>query len=84
MQARAWSIVPLAKLGSWFLLMLVSYALVCLVNTPTAADDVESTRDRLYGGLGAGPILDRGNLDPGLAAREARVGTVRRDGNRDR
>jgi uncharacterized membrane protein YoaT (DUF817 family) len=39
-QAQAWSIVPLAKLGSWFLLMLVSYVLVCLVNRPTAVGSI--------------------------------------------
>ena len=33
-QATAWSIVRLGKLGSWFLLLVVSYALVAAVNRP--------------------------------------------------
>ena len=35
-QVAGWSPVSLAKLGSWFLLMIVSYVLVTLVNRPTA------------------------------------------------
>ena len=30
-QVRVWHMVPLAKLTSWFLLMLISYTLVALV-----------------------------------------------------
>jgi uncharacterized membrane protein YoaT (DUF817 family) len=33
-QAQAWSLVGLGKLGSWFLLLMVSYALVALLNRP--------------------------------------------------
>lgn len=33
-QADGWQLVSLAKLGSWFLLMIISYTLVCLVNRP--------------------------------------------------
>lgn len=33
-QAKAWSMVPLAKLSSWFLLMIVSYTMVGYVNRP--------------------------------------------------
>jgi uncharacterized membrane protein YoaT (DUF817 family) len=33
-QAHGWSAVKLAKLGSWFLLLIVSYALVAAVNRP--------------------------------------------------
>lgn len=33
-QAAAWSMVAPAKLGSWFLLMIISYGLVTLVNRP--------------------------------------------------
>ena len=32
-QQDGWSIVSLAKMGSWFLLMIISYVLVTLVNT---------------------------------------------------
>ena len=33
-QLSGWSVVPLAKLGSWFLLLIISYTLVTLVNRP--------------------------------------------------
>lgn len=33
-QLKAWSPVSLAKLGSWFLLMIISFVLVALVNAP--------------------------------------------------
>jgi uncharacterized membrane protein YoaT (DUF817 family) len=36
-QASAWSIVRLGKLGSWFLLLVVSYALVAAVNRPQSS-----------------------------------------------
>ncbi len=45
-QARAWEMVPLAKLSSWFLLMIVSYTMVGFVNRPRAM----AARER---GLGA-------------------------------
>jgi uncharacterized membrane protein YoaT (DUF817 family) len=34
-QRLGWSLVSLGKLGAWFLLMIVSYALVALLNRPT-------------------------------------------------
>jgi uncharacterized membrane protein YoaT (DUF817 family) len=37
-QMRGWSVVSLGKLGSWFLLLLISYALVALVNRPLPVD----------------------------------------------
>jgi uncharacterized membrane protein YoaT (DUF817 family) len=33
-QMKGWSMVSFGKLGSWFLLLLISYALVALVNRP--------------------------------------------------
>lgn len=33
-QTKAWEMVPLAKLTSWFLLMIVSYTMVAFVNRP--------------------------------------------------
>jgi uncharacterized membrane protein YoaT (DUF817 family) len=33
-QLAGWAAVPLAKLGSWFLLLIISYALVAMVNRP--------------------------------------------------
>ena len=32
-QQDGWSVVSLAKMGSWFLLMIISFVLVTLVNT---------------------------------------------------
>ncbi|HEY1427181.1 MAG TPA: DUF817 domain-containing protein [Caulobacteraceae bacterium] len=36
-QRYAWAMVPFAKLGSWYLLMLLSFALVTLVHPPNTA-----------------------------------------------
>jgi uncharacterized membrane protein YoaT (DUF817 family) len=33
-QRYVWAMVPVAKLGSWFLLLIISYTLVSLVNAP--------------------------------------------------
>jgi uncharacterized membrane protein YoaT (DUF817 family) len=33
-QENGWQMVSLAKLGSWYLLMIISFALVALVNRP--------------------------------------------------
>ena len=38
-QLAGWSPVPLAKLGSWFLLLIISYALVALVNRPRELEE---------------------------------------------
>ena len=43
-QAAGWSPVSAAKLGSWFLLMIVSYVLVTLVNRPEPCSEAEPTR----------------------------------------
>ena len=40
-QLSGWSPVPLAKLGSWFLLLIISYVLVALVNRPRELDRTE-------------------------------------------
>jgi uncharacterized membrane protein YoaT (DUF817 family) len=40
-QAREWHPVSLAKLGSWYLLMMLSFVLVTLVHRPQAADPGE-------------------------------------------
>jgi len=37
-QAHGWAIVSPAKLGSWFLLLIISYTLVSLVNRPRAME----------------------------------------------
>ena len=33
-QRHGWSMVSFGKLGSWFLLLIISYTLVCLINAP--------------------------------------------------
>jgi uncharacterized membrane protein YoaT (DUF817 family) len=35
-QLNGWAMVPLGKLGSWFLLMMISYVMVAAVNRPRA------------------------------------------------
>jgi uncharacterized membrane protein YoaT (DUF817 family) len=37
-QRHGWSVVSFDKLGSWFLLLIISYTLVSLINTPRAMD----------------------------------------------
>lgn len=37
-QLNGWSMVSVAKLGSWFLLLIISYTLVTLVNRPAPLD----------------------------------------------
>ena len=38
-QRDGWSMVPAAKLGSWYLLMIISFVMVSLVHGPRAPDD---------------------------------------------
>jgi len=45
-QAHGWSLVRLGKLGSWFLLLIVSYALVAMVNRPRPYAAPRSRRAR--------------------------------------
>ena len=33
-QAKGWSMVPPAKLGAWFLLMIISYVMIATLNRP--------------------------------------------------
>ncbi|MNY25342.1 hypothetical protein D3C86_1591180 [compost metagenome] len=37
-QSHAWQWVSIAKLGSWFLLMIISYVMVSVVNRPREID----------------------------------------------
>ena len=39
-QRHGWEMVPLAKLGSWYLLMIISFVLVALVRRPEPMDEV--------------------------------------------
>ena len=43
-QRHAWSLVSLGKLGAWFLLMIISYVLVAMVNKPRAMPAVDGVR----------------------------------------
>lgn len=52
-QEAGWTPVPLAKLGAWYLLMIISYVLVTLVHRPQAVDAEE--RARLPGEKAATP-----------------------------
>ena len=45
-QSAGWHLVPLAKLGSWYLLMIISFVLVSLVTPVAASDDVSTTAAR--------------------------------------
>jgi uncharacterized membrane protein YoaT (DUF817 family) len=38
-QRHGWSMVSVDKLGSWFLLLIISYTLVSLVNAPRTKKD---------------------------------------------
>jgi uncharacterized membrane protein YoaT (DUF817 family) len=42
-QRDGWSMVPIGKLGAWFLLMLLSFVLVSLVHRPEAPGEGEAT-----------------------------------------
>jgi uncharacterized membrane protein YoaT (DUF817 family) len=52
-QQHGWSMVPLGKLGSWFLLLIISYTLVSLINAPRAITVVSTAP----GDLGAADAL---------------------------
>lgn len=54
-QAAGWSPVSAAKLGSWFLLMIVSYVLVTLVNRPEPAPEAAAAPERSTGSNAARP-----------------------------
>jgi uncharacterized membrane protein YoaT (DUF817 family) len=47
-QQHGWSMVSFSKLGSWFLLLIISYTLVSLINAPRAM--VASEKERRSGG----------------------------------
>jgi uncharacterized membrane protein YoaT (DUF817 family) len=44
-QLKAWSPVSFGKLGSWFLLMIISFVLVSMVNQPRPLDRRHETRE---------------------------------------
>ena len=44
-QRDGWHIVPIDKMGAWYLLMLLSFVLVTLVHKPEAAPDQRNVTD---------------------------------------
>jgi uncharacterized membrane protein YoaT (DUF817 family) len=44
-QRHGWQLVTFGKLGAWFLLMIISYALVALVNRPQAMSTAAAGRE---------------------------------------
>jgi uncharacterized membrane protein YoaT (DUF817 family) len=61
-QRHGWQLVTFGKLGAWFLLMIISYALVALVNRPQAMSTAAAGReDRVQTsrrGFQSGPCRD--------------------------
>jgi uncharacterized membrane protein YoaT (DUF817 family) len=57
-QRQAWSMVSPDKLGSWFMLLVISYTLVSLINVPRERPPVGATSD---------PGANPGYFDIGLA-----------------
>ncbi len=45
-QRHGWTLVAFGKLGAWFLLMIISYVLVALVNRPQAMTHAKSEHGR--------------------------------------
>ena len=43
-QRNGWSLVSMGKLGAWFLLMIISYMLVALLNRPQAMAAAQGER----------------------------------------
>lgn len=56
-QRLGWSMVPIDKLGSWFLLLIISYALVSLVNAPLKWRGTDAQRDHEVAGRISVPTL---------------------------
>ncbi len=44
-QSQGWAMVPVGKLGSWFLLLIISYTLVSLINRPREMEREEARPD---------------------------------------
>ena len=63
-QRHGWSMVSIDKLGSWFLLLIISYTLVSLINAPRAA--ARSARSR---GLAHARLAGRGLRGVDIASR---------------
>ena len=50
-QRDGWHLVPLDKLGSWYLLMLLSFVLTTLVHRPASAPAISQKRERRLGAI---------------------------------
>jgi uncharacterized membrane protein YoaT (DUF817 family) len=55
-QRNGWELVTFGKLGAWFLLMIISYVLVALVNRPQAMPAAEAERVPRALGFRAAPV----------------------------
>jgi len=55
-QRHGWSMVSFDKLGSWFLLLIISYTLVGLINAPRAMAAVEHKTDPRPAGAAGVPV----------------------------
>ena len=47
-QRHGWTLVSLGKLGAWFLLMIISYVLVALVNRPQAMSTADAKSENRW------------------------------------
>jgi uncharacterized membrane protein YoaT (DUF817 family) len=52
MQRHGWRMVPIEKMGSWYLLMLLSFVLVTVVHRPDRAAEQPAPRSRFRASLG--------------------------------
>jgi len=60
-QRHGWTLVSFGKLGAWYLLMIISYVLVALVNRPQAMPSAQADRKdqapELRLGVQSAPVL---------------------------
>jgi len=63
-QREAWSLVSLGKLGAWFLLMIISYVLVALVNRPQAMPGAGDARSEHPSSVAASGLLPERLIEP--------------------
>ncbi|MNR57176.1 hypothetical protein D3C85_1779020 [compost metagenome] len=56
-QAQVWQLVSIAKLGSWFLLMIISYVMVSVVNRPREIEPADAPRPRAPGAVSDASLI---------------------------
>ena len=69
-QRHGWTMVGLGKLGSWYLLIMLSFVLVSLVHRPRAPGEGETTNPLLTGNLE--PVQPLTSRDGGAPTRTPR------------